>query len=76
MMSECERSTNHNLVVSDFVNGNLSSNSSYSESEKWSKDDGASKIEVALDVEDAHIPVDTQRRLNVYTTSIRRCDVV
>ena len=28
MMSECERFNNHNLVVSDFVNESLSSDSS------------------------------------------------
>ena len=50
---------NHNLVVNDFVNGNLSSDSSDSESEnlevkflRGSKDDGATKIKVTLDVED------------------------
>ena len=60
LMSECEWFNNHNLVVSDFVNENLSSNSSDSESENlevkffwWSKDDGAAKVEVTLGVEDA-----------------------
>lgn len=60
MMSECERCKNHNLAVNDFVNENLSSDSSDSESEnlevkflRGNKDDGATKIKVTLDVEDA-----------------------
>lgn len=51
---------NHNLVVSAFVSENLSSDYSDSESENleakflwWSKNDGAAKVEVTLDVEDA-----------------------
>ena len=55
---ECERCKNHSFVVSDFVNENLSSDSSESESQtlevkflRWSKDDGAAKVEVTLDVE-------------------------
>ena len=62
MMSECEKFKNHNLVVNDFVNENLSSDSSDSESEnlevkflRWSKDDGAAKVEVTLDEQDALI---------------------
>ena len=49
-----------NLVVSDFVNENLSSDSSDSEGEKlevkflwWGNDDGASKVKFTPDVEDA-----------------------
>ena len=60
MMSQCERFKNYNLVVSGFVNENLSSDSSDSESQnleekflRWSKDDSAAKVEVTLDVEDA-----------------------
>ena len=48
-----------NLVVSDFVNENLSSDSSDSKSEKleakflwWRIDDGASKVKFTPDVED------------------------
>ena len=56
MMSECKRCKNRNLVVSDFVYENLLSDSSRSEREnlvvellRWSKDDGAAKVEVTLD---------------------------
>ena len=59
MMSKSERFKNHDLVVSDFVNENFLSDSSDSESENlevkflwWSKNDGAAKVEVTLDVED------------------------
>ena len=62
MMSDCERFKNQNLVVNDFVNENLSPDSSDSEREnlevnffRWSKDDGAAKVEVTLDVEDTLI---------------------
>ena len=57
-MNECERQKNHN-DVSNFVNENLSSDFSDSESENlevkflWrSKDDGAAKVEVTLDAEE------------------------
>ena len=53
---------NHNIVASDFVNENLSADSSDSEIEnlvvkflRWSKDNGAGNIEVTLDLEDALI---------------------
>ena len=55
MMSDCERFKNQNLVVSDFVNENLSSDPSDTESEnleakflRWSKDDGAAKVKLPL----------------------------
>ena len=57
-MNECERYKHHN-DVSNFVNENLSSDFSDSESENlevkflWrSKDDGAAKVEVTLDAEE------------------------
>ena len=57
-MNECERYKHHN-DVSNFVNENLSSDFSDSESEnlevkflRWSKDDGAAKVEVTLDAEE------------------------
>lgn len=57
-MNECERYKHHN-DVSNFVNENLSSDFSDSESEnldvkflRWSKHDSATKIEVTNDVED------------------------
>ena len=34
MMSKWEKCKNHNLVISDFANENMSSDASYSESEK------------------------------------------
>ena len=62
IMGKCEKCKNHNLAVGDFVNENLSSNRSDSESENldvnflwWSKNDGADKVEVTFDVEDAVI---------------------
>ena len=57
-MNECERCKHHN-DVSNFVNENLSSDFSDSESEnlevkflRRSKDDGAAKVEVTLDAEE------------------------
>lgn len=57
-MNECERYKHHN-DVSNFVNENLSSDFSDSESEnlevkflRRSKDDGAAKVEVTLDAEE------------------------
>ena len=59
MMSKCERFKSHNLFVSDFVNENFSSDFSDCESENLevkflllSKNDGAARVEVTLDVED------------------------
>ena len=57
-MNECERYKNHKNI-SNFVNENFSSDFSDSESEnlevkflRWSKDDGAAKVEVTLDAEE------------------------
>ena len=57
-MNECERYKHHN-DVSNFVNENLSSDFSDSESEnlevkflRRSKDDGVAKVEVTLDAEE------------------------
>ena len=70
-MRECGKCKNHNFVVSDLVNENLSSDSSDNVSENlevkflWQdKNDGTVKVEVTLDVEDALI-IQQQTRITI-----------
>lgn len=76
-MRECGKCKNHNFVVSDLVDENLSSDSSDNVSENlevkflWQdKNDGTVKVEVTLGVEDALI-IQQETRITIKNTFLQ-----